>query len=58
MSMSVNTNIGSLNAQRNLNKSQSSLSTSMQRLMASGDADPAVRGTATAEAPQRPKGPR
>jgi flagellin len=32
MSMSVNTNIGSLNAQRNLNKSQSSLSTSMQRL--------------------------
>ena len=32
MSMSVNTNLFSLNAQRNLNKSQSSLSTSMQRL--------------------------
>jgi flagellin len=32
MSMSVNTNLFSLNAQRNLNKSQSSLATSMQRL--------------------------
>jgi flagellin len=32
MSMSVNTNLFSLNAQRNLSKSQSSLSTSMQRL--------------------------
>ncbi|MEP7099944.1 MAG: flagellin domain-containing protein [Burkholderiales bacterium] len=32
MSMSVNTNLFSLNAQRNLNKSQMSLSTSMQRL--------------------------
>ena len=32
MSMSVNTNLFSLNAQRSLNKSQSSLSTSMQRL--------------------------
>jgi flagellin len=32
MSMSVNTNLYSLNAQRNLNASQSSLSTSMQRL--------------------------
>jgi flagellin len=32
MGMSVNTNINSLNAQRNLTKSQSSLSTSMQRL--------------------------
>jgi len=32
MSMSVNTNLFSLNAQRNLSKSQSSLATSMQRL--------------------------
>jgi len=32
MSMSVNTNVSSLNAQRNLSASQSSLSTSMQRL--------------------------
>jgi flagellin len=32
MGMSVNTNLYSLNAQRNLNSSQSSLSTSMQRL--------------------------
>ena len=32
MTMSVNTNLFSLNAQRNLSKSQSSLSTSMQRL--------------------------
>jgi flagellin len=32
MTMSVNTNLFSLNAQRNLNKSQASLSTSMQRL--------------------------
>ena len=32
MSMSVNTNLFSLNAQRNLNMSQASLSTSMQRL--------------------------
>ncbi|CAN5765379.1 hypothetical protein BH09PSE5_BH09PSE5_36090 [soil metagenome] len=32
VSMSVNTNVGSLNAQRNLASSQSSLSTSMQRL--------------------------
>ena len=32
MSMSVNTNVSSLNAQRNLSSSQSSLSTSMQRL--------------------------
>ncbi len=32
MSMSVNTNLYSIGAQRNLNKSQSSLSTSMQRL--------------------------
>ena len=32
MTISVNTNLFSLNAQRNLNKSQSSLSTSMQRL--------------------------
>jgi flagellin len=32
MSMSVNTNLFSLNAQRNLNHSQSSLATSMQRL--------------------------
>ncbi|MEP6873421.1 MAG: flagellin FliC, partial [Burkholderiales bacterium] len=32
MSISVNTNLFSLNAQRNLNKSQSSLATSMQRL--------------------------
>ena len=32
MVMSVNTNVGSLNAQRNLSSSQSSLATSMQRL--------------------------
>src|ERR1700712_5519238 len=32
MSMSVNTNVVSLNAQRNLTASQSSLATSMQRL--------------------------
>src|SRR5258705_7640815 len=32
MSMSVNTNLFSLNAQRNLSMSQASLSTSMQRL--------------------------
>jgi flagellin len=32
MSMSVNTNLFSMNAQRNLSKSQSSLATSMQRL--------------------------
>ena len=32
MTMSVNTNVGSLNAQRNLSASQSSLATSMQRL--------------------------
>src|ERR671928_989423 len=32
MSQTINTNIVSLNAQRNLNMSQSSLSTSMQRL--------------------------
>ena len=32
MAMTINTNISSLNAQRNLNTSQSSLSTSMQRL--------------------------
>jgi flagellin len=32
MSMSVNTNLYSLNAQRNLNSSQSALSTSMARL--------------------------
>jgi len=32
MSMSINTNVSSLNAQRNLSASQSSLSTSMQRL--------------------------
>jgi len=32
MTMSVNTNVGSLNAQRNLSSSQSSLATSMQRL--------------------------
>ncbi|WP_396269953.1 flagellin domain-containing protein [Ideonella sp.] len=32
MPMTINTNIGSLNAQRNLNASQNSLSTSMQRL--------------------------
>ncbi|MDP1789751.1 MAG: flagellin, partial [Methylibium sp.] len=32
MAMSVNTNIVSLNAQRNLGTSQSSLATSMQRL--------------------------
>jgi len=32
MAMIINTNIGSLNAQRNLNGSQSSLATSMQRL--------------------------
>ena len=32
MPMTINTNIVSLNAQRNLNKSQSSLSVSMQRL--------------------------
>ncbi len=32
MPMTINTNLTSLNAQRNLNKSQSSLSTSMQRL--------------------------
>ncbi|TDM09418.1 MAG: flagellin FliC [Ideonella sp. MAG2] len=32
MPMTINTNIGSLNAQRNLNASQNSLATSMQRL--------------------------
>eukprot|EP01035_Chromulina_nebulosa_P008985 gene8985-12145_t len=32
MTMSVNTNVGSLNAQRNLSGSQMSLATSMQRL--------------------------
>ena len=32
MAMSVNTNVVSLNAQRNLGTSQSSLATSMQRL--------------------------
>src|SRR5690606_29163171 len=32
MAMTINTNISSLNAQRNLGTSQSSLSTSMQRL--------------------------
>ena len=32
MAMTINTNVASLNAQRNLNGSQSSLSTSMQRL--------------------------
>ncbi|MEW6706704.1 MAG: flagellin FliC, partial [Pseudomonadota bacterium] len=32
MSMTINTNIGSLNAQRNLNSSQSALQMSMQRL--------------------------
>jgi flagellin len=32
MSMTINTNVASLNAQRNLNSSQSSLATSMQRL--------------------------
>jgi flagellin len=32
MSLTINTNIGSLNAQRNLGKSQSSLANSMQRL--------------------------
>jgi flagellin len=32
MAMTINTNIQSLNAQRNLGTSQSSLSTSMQRL--------------------------
>jgi flagellin len=32
MPQTINTNLGSLNAQRNLNASQSSLATSMQRL--------------------------
>ena len=32
MSMTINTNVVSLNAQRNLGMSQSSLATSMQRL--------------------------
>ena len=32
MTLSINTNISSLNAQRNLTGSQSSLATSMQRL--------------------------
>ena len=32
MALVVNTNIASLNAQRNLNKSQSTLNTSLQRL--------------------------
>src|SRR6266516_1643644 len=32
MSQTINTNVASLNAQRNLNASQSSLATSMQRL--------------------------
>ena len=32
MSMTINTNVVSLNAQRNMNTSQSSLATSMQRL--------------------------
>src|SRR5256714_14456468 len=32
MPLTINTNIASLNAQRNLNKSQESLATSMQRL--------------------------
>ena len=32
MSLSINTNIASLNVQRNLSKSQSTLETSLQRL--------------------------
>ena len=33
MALTVNTNVSSLNAQRNLNTSQSSLNTSLQRLV-------------------------
>ncbi|MEC5387626.1 flagellin, partial [Uliginosibacterium sp. H3] len=32
MAMTINTNVSSLNSQRNLNTSQSSLATSLQRL--------------------------
>ena len=39
MPMTINTNVVSLNAQRNLNTSQSSLATSMQRLIDSVNFD-------------------